>query len=470
LKKRGASTSTLIGSLIVGLLIGAGIIYAAAPTLGLGSATTKTVQVGTATTTVNGGTATTTVVSTVSAAGSGLCNGQTLTIGALNDLSGDLSAQGKGDLLAENHAITDINAYLQSSGCNLKFALNSQDYQLKNALALSQFQAMIAAGVQVVIGPLNSGTAQFILPTADSNHVVLISPSSTSAALAFPPTASTPKYLFRTAPADTAQGLADARIMVDRGVQGAIIINRDDTYGNGLANSTRIDLIADGVSAANIKGPYKYDTTTTDFSSLISQIASDYTTLSSAVGAAHVAIYAVSFQELGTLLIQAHNSNPSLLTTTLPWFGTDGEAQNQILVNATGSGSEMAQVRLPSTLFNVINNTKTAAFIASLTPSERAIAASNFFYTLEGYDDTWLAALATLSAGKYDGTAIHGVMASVANGFYGLTGWEGLQDTQDRIPGSYQVWKVVQSGSAYDWVLAGTWSYDTDRVTWINPP
>lgn len=459
----------------MGLLIGAGVVYAAAPSLGLGSGTTRTatttVQVGTATTTVNGGTATTTIVSTVSGGGgSGLCNGQTLTIGALNDLSGDLSAQGKGDLLAENHAITDINAYLQSSGCNLKFALNSQDYQLKNALALSQFQAMIAAGVQVVIGPLNSGTAQFILPTANSNHVVLISPSSTSAALAFEPSASAPKYLFRTAPADTAQGLADARIMVDRGVQGAIIINRDDTYGNGLANSTKIDLIRDGVSSANIKGPYKYDTTTSDFSSLISQIASDYTTLSSAVGAAHVAIYAVTFQELGTLLIQAHNSNPSLLATTLPWFGTDGQAQNGVLVNATGAGSEMAQVKLPSTLFNVANNTRTAAFVASLTPSEKAIAASNFFYTLEGYDDTWLAALAVLSAGKYDGTAIHNVMASVANSFFGLTGWEGLQTSQDRIPGSYQVWKVVQNGAKYDWVLAGTWSYDADTVSWTNPP
>jgi predicted metalloprotease with PDZ domain len=89
LKKRGASTASLIGTLIVGLLIGAGITYAAAPSLGLKS-------------TVSGGTQyVTTTVTTSNAQAAGLCNGQTITIGALNDLSGSLSAQGKGDLAAE---------------------------------------------------------------------------------------------------------------------------------------------------------------------------------------------------------------------------------------------------------------------------------------------------------------------------------------------------------------------------------
>ena len=254
MKKRGASTAAIIGSLIVGLLIGAVIIYAAAPSLGLSSTKTSTLGGSTITTTVGGSTITTTVgagvtvttavTSTVSftvtsgGAGSGLCNGQTISIGALNDLSGSLSAQGKGDLAAEQLAIQDVNSYVQSSGCNLTFQLNAQDYKLDNPTALSELQAMYSSGVQVVIGPLNSGTAQYILSTADSDHVVLISPSSTSAALGFLPTASSPKYLFRTAPNDAAQGQADAREMVTEGAQGVIIINRDDTYGDGLANAT----------------------------------------------------------------------------------------------------------------------------------------------------------------------------------------------------------------------------------------
>ena len=138
MKKRGVSTVIAIGTLIVGLLIGAGVIYGAAPALGLGGTTTTTAagRTSTFTTSVGGGTTTTTVaggtvtLTTSVGGGGGLCNGQTVTIGALNDLSGQLSSQGAGDLASENLAITDVNAYTQSAGCNLTFKLNAVDYKL----------------------------------------------------------------------------------------------------------------------------------------------------------------------------------------------------------------------------------------------------------------------------------------------------------------------------------------------------
>ncbi len=427
------------------------MLYAAAPSIGLGGTTVTQTGSGS------------TVTSTVQAAG-GLCGGQTVTIGALNDLSGQLSSQGKGDLAAEQLAIQDVNAYTAAAGCKLTFSLNANDYKLDTPTALTQLQAMQASGIQVVIGPLNSGTAAGILSFANSNHIVLISPSSTSPALAIPN-----DYLFRTAPNDAAQGQADARILLDRGATAVIIINRDDTYGNGLANATKTFLLQDN-SKVVVKGPYKYDTATSDFSSLITQIGSDWTTLSGQVGASHVAIFAVSFQELGTLLLQAQKSNPALLSTPLPWFGTDGDAQNTVLSNST-TGPVVSQVKLPSTLFNVVNNSRTNDFFARIkgTPAYAAIA-SNVFYSLEGYDDVWLAALSIMSAGANSGTAIHNVLPGVAANFFGLTGWEGLQASGDRIPGSYQVWKVVKNGATFSWVLAGTWDYSTDSVTWISPP
>jgi branched-chain amino acid transport system substrate-binding protein len=458
LKKRGASTATVIGSLIVGLLIGAGVgAYALGPSV-VGTKTTTVVS------TAAGGASTFTTTITAAAAG-GLCNGQTVTIGALNDLSSTLSSQGKGDLAAEQLAIQDVNSYLQTSGCKLTFALDANDYKLDTPTALSQLQAMQAAGIQVVIGPLNSGTAAGILAFANSNHIVLISPSSTSAALGIPN-----DYLFRTAPNDAAQGQADARMILDRGAKAVILINRDDTYGNGLANATKVNLLKDNPNIV-VKGPYKYDTSTTDFTSLITQIGSDYTALSSQVGASNVAIYAVSFQEIGTLLLQAQKQNPAILSTSLPWFGTDGTAQNTLLSNST-TGPAMSQIRLPSTLFNVANNSLTNAFFARIkgTPAYAAIA-SNVFYSLEGYDDIWLAALSILSAGANSGTAIQHILPQVASAFFGLTGWEGLDPNGDRLPGAYQIWKVVKNPSGtFSWVLAGTWDFNTDTVTWTSPP
>ncbi len=463
LKKRGASTSVVIGSLIVGLLVGAGVVYVAAPSLGLGSGGSGTVTV----TTGASGTVTVTTTAISSAQASGLCNGQTITIGALNDLSGELSAQGKGDLAAEQIAINEINNFTKASGCNLNFKLNNQDYALDNTKALNALSAMYTQGVQVVVGPLNSGTAAAILSYANQNHIVLISPSSTSPALHV--TDTTNNYLFRTAPNDAAQGQAIARELLTQGAKAVIIINRDDTYGGGLANATKAFLVKDGMSASAIGGPYKYATSTTDFTSLITQVTNEFNTLNTGAAAGHVAIVSISFQEIGPLLQQASTQSPAIYNN-VPWYGSDGEAQNSLLSNST-VGQYTAHVELPSTLFNVVNNSKTLEFYTKYAGTSQlaAITGGGVFYTMEGYDDTWLAALAIMTAGQNSGTAIHNVFVQVANGFYGLTGWEGL-DGNDRIPGSYQIWKVVASGTTYSWVLAGTYDYNSDSVSWVSPP
>ena len=465
MKKRGASTASLIGILIVGLLIGAGIGVFIAPSVGMAGTTTATVSGGVSTSYI------TSTVTTAASAASGLCNGQTVTIGALNDLSGGLSSQGKGTYAAEQLAITDVNAYTSAAGCKLTFALNNQDYKLDTPTALSELTAMYASGIQVVVGPLNSGAAAGILNYADTNHIVLISPSSTSIALAIPN-----DYLFRTAPDDAAQGQADAKELLSAGAKAVIVVNRDDTYGDGLANSTITWLKLDDPSIV-IGGPTKYDTSTSDFTSIISTMSSEYSSLSSQVGAANVAIYIVAFQEYGSILSQTKTEAPNLLGTTLPWFGTDGIAQNADLSNSTSSVASIAQgVGVYSTLFGVLeNNSKAIAFYNRLStmPSTRAaILGGGAFYDFEGYDDVWLAALSILACGTNSGTCIQSILPSVAGNFYGLTGAETLNAAGDRalFAGSgYQVWKVVSNGaSSWEWILAGAWDYATDTVTWTT--
>ena len=461
MKKRGASTASLIGILIVGLLIGAGIGVFIAPSVGMGAGTT----------TVSGGTSTiTTTVTTSASVASGLCNGQTVTIGALNDLSGGLSSQGKGDLAAEQLAIQDVNAYVKQTGCSLTFALNNQDYKLDTPTALSELTAMYAAGIQVVVGPLNSGAAAGILNYADTNHIVLISPSSTSIALAIPN-----DYLFRTAPDDAAQGQADAKELLASGAKAVIVVNRDDTYGDGLANSTVTWLKLDDPSII-IGGPTKYDTSTSDFTSIISTMSSEYSSLSSQVGAANVAIYIVAFQEYGSILAQTKAQAPNLLGTKLPWFGMDGIAQNADLSNSTTSvASIAASVGVYSTLFGVLsNNSQAIAFYNRIagTSAGAAILGGGAFYDFEGYDDVWVAALSVISCGANSGTCIQSVFTSVADHFFGLTGAETLNAAGDRtlFDGSgYQIWKVVSNGaSSWEWILAGYWDYATDSVVWTT--
>lgn len=392
----------------------------------------------------------------------GLCSsGRTITIGELTDLSSALSTQGTrakdGSLLA----INDINSFISSGGCSLRFAVTVDDYALDNSMALTDLQSLTASGVQVVVGPLNSGAAQYILQYADSNHVVLISPSSTSPALALPN-----DYLFRTAPNDAAQGLADARMLIDRGASAVIIVQRHDTYGDGLANAIATRFQALG---GKVIDTIQYDTSTTDFTAVVTTLYNDYQS-ANATYPNKVAIDAISFEESGLMLVQTNALHPSLLNGHLPWFGTDGEAQDTVLTGSTSSGPLVAKVRLPSTLYAPANNTKTLALDSRFAASYPGNICDSF--CLGAYDDVWLAALATLQAGSYNGTKIQSMMLTVASNYYGVTGWTGLESSGDRLPQTYQIWKVINQGTPNvpTWVIAGIWDAFTDTINWSSPP
>ncbi len=393
----------------------------------------------------------------------GLCSsGRTLTIGALYDLTDGLSNQGNRAKASSQIAIDDINAFLATGGCSLRFAVNVSDYGLGNDLdnqkALTALQAFAASGVQVVVGPLNSGSAQFILSYANSNHIVLISPSSTSPAISI-----NNDYLFRTVPNDLAQGLADARMLWDQGAKAVVIVNRHDTYGDGLADATAKRFTELG---GFVQSKIAYDTSTSDFTAIITQLNTDYAAADAAYPG-QVAIDAITFEEIRSLLIQTDQQHPNLLSTPFPWFGTDGQAANTLISNNATAGPLVARVKLPSTLYATTNNTKSIELFTKFVAQRPSDLCDS--YCLGAYDDVWLAALATLQAGSYDGTAIQKVLSTVASNTYGVTGWLGLEASGDRVPTAYQIWKVVNP-TAPTWVLAGTWDKSTDAITWISPP
>lgn len=382
-----------------------------------------------------------------------------MTIGELLDLSGSLSDQGKKAQDSSTLAVKDLNTALATTGCNLKFAISVDDYAHDNAKALSGLQAFAASGISVVVGPLNSAAALYILDYANTHHIVLISPSSTSPTLAIPN-----DYLFRTAPNDVAQGAADGRILWDRGAKAVIIIEIHDAYGDGLANATATKFKSLG---GTVIDTIPYDESATTFTSQVDQINSDYTANNATKGP--IAIDAISFQEFGTIIQEMNSAHPALINTKMPWFGTDGEAQNTLIANSSSTvGALVAKVRLPSTLYAAANNTRSLAFATEFQAAYPNVGCDT--YCLGAYDDVWLGALATMQAGSTDGAKIQPVVSSTAFGMYGLTGPMALQPSGDRIPTSYQIWKVVASGTGGSWTLAGTWDQSSDSVTWTSPP
>ncbi len=425
-ERSGVSTTIATVLLVVGLVVGAGIGYAVT-------------SISTTTNTTSGGLP------------------ATVSIGVLDDLTDGLSGEGIKINFTVHQAITDINNYIAGTSYagKVKFNVVVENYALDNTQAQNAMNTFKSDGISVVVGPLNSGTAQALLSFADSNQIVMISPSSTSAAIAIPN-----DYLFRTAPTDVVQGQADARMMFQDGVKYLVQVYRQDTYGSGLANYTKANFIADG---GTVVASIPYDTTSTNFATTLSSLNSDWSTAVSAAGGNNnsVAIQLIAFDEGATLIQQASTSYPNLLKTAQPWYGTDGVEGETVFTNST-IASAIQAVRLPSSVFGFTNSSKTQPLTATSQTCDS--------YPLGAYDDMWIAALSLLACGKNSGSCVQSVITSVADNYYGVTGWTELNANGDRAVSDYLIYCITGPSSNLAWTVCGSWSYQTDSVTWTHQP
>jgi branched-chain amino acid transport system substrate-binding protein len=413
---------------------------------------------------------------------SGLClSGRTITVGELLDLSDGLSAQGIRARDSSLLAINDINNFLSSAGCSLKFAVSVSDYALDYSRVLGDLQTFASQGIQVVVGPLNTAAIAAVLPYANSHHIVLISPDVTSIALAIPN-----DYLFRTAPNDRWQGMADARMAQAEGATKLVIVQRHDPYGDSLANATASDFkyLAGNTGIVDTNRcvgsdtvcVIQYDPSITDFTTTIGALTNDFNALN-ATATNTVSIDAISFEEFTQIIHQVSLQVPSLLNGRLPgtgagptsmWTGTDGEAQDTVISSDSTSGPLVSRIRLPSTVYGFLNNTKTERLYATFASTYPGNICDLF--CTGAYDDVWLAALATLQVGSYNGTRIQAAMLTVAGNYYGVTGWTQLEASGDRVASIYEIWKVVTpSGGTPSWVYAGSWDATTNTFVGFNP-
>ena len=393
----------------------------------------------------------------------------TFTIGDLQDLTSTLAGQGHDDVVTSGFAISDINAWIQTTALKGKvtFQQSLQDYKQDNTLTTTIMNSFLTQGIHVTVGPLNSGTALAVLPFADSNQIVMLSPSSTSPLAAIPD-----DYLFRTPPTDVFQGGADAHEFVQSGVKDVVILYRNDAYGSALANSTATNFKALG---GQVEAQIPYDISTSNYVPVLGQLDSAYKAAVGKFGASAVGIYIISFDEFAEIAVQASTNYPDLLQSPLPWFGVDGQGNEAPLVNSTYASVDL-QTRLVASYPGFSNNPLTQSVCARQLAARDTLCTG---YTLGTYDDMWLAALAILYCAPsthytatQNGACMQQVLPSIAAGFLGSTGVTILNTAGDRLYGSYEFFCIVPgatSGSA-KWIVCGTYDAGTQTVSWIVKP
>ncbi|MCD8126274.1 MAG: ABC transporter substrate-binding protein [Clostridiales bacterium] len=156
----------------------------------------------------------------------------TITLGMIGPMTGSLAVYGTHVANGVNLAIEQINA---AGGVTVgdetyELAVESKDDQGDSTECLNAMNALISDGIELVIGSATSGCTSSITSVANSEGVVLITPSGTADALT-----TEMDYVFRTCFKDSFQGELAAQYASDEGhTKVGIVYCSADTYSAGL--------------------------------------------------------------------------------------------------------------------------------------------------------------------------------------------------------------------------------------------
>ncbi|GAH05397.1 unnamed protein product, partial [marine sediment metagenome] len=127
---------------------------------------------------------------------------ETIKIGCVMDLSGDLAAMGARMLNGARLAVEEINAAGGVLGKQVE--LVEEDGKTDPAAGLERVKKLIEIdGVQVIVGPMISGSSKLAIPYAKEHKVPLITMSATAFELS---EMEGTEWFFRACLLDDAQG------------------------------------------------------------------------------------------------------------------------------------------------------------------------------------------------------------------------------------------------------------------------
>ena len=387
----------------------------------------------------------------------------TILIGALLPLTGTRSSFGESAEASLTLAVDDVNNQLAKSGSSSRVGLVIEDTKTDPGIALEKLKYLKSQGVQIVIGPATSANVAAVRDYADQNGILILSPSSTATQLTIPN-----DNVFRFVPDDSHQALAIAKKMWQDGVRVVVPMWRSDIFGEGLHSALNENFKRLGGKVVEGVG---YKPPTGDFSASLNRInfifwEQDLKALASRVneevkryGADRVGVYAVSFDEIVPIMIQAER-HPGL--SSVKWYGSDGTALNPGLVKNVDAASFAVKTSFANPIY-AVDDDKNSRFIEVNEHITKEVGHPHESYAELAYDALWVAALTCDKVvGANQKTTDHNnsnllskTLLRVASSYDGITGKMLLNDAGDRIPGSYDFWSITRknddNASEYEW-------------------
>ncbi|BEP18285.1 ABC transporter substrate-binding protein [Pyrofollis japonicus] len=373
-----------------------------------------------------------------------------IPIGLAIAVSGGYAVDGPRRLKGALLAIEEMNKLLEQAGAPFRFKPIHEDTKANPQEAVNVVKRFISNGIQVIIGPLSTSETAAVMPIANDAHVVVISPSSTGKAAAFPD-----DYVFRMPPPDTAQGPALAKLIYNLGYRKLVIIARNDDYGRGLAELVKNTFTKLGGKAEMILyHPEKQDLSqeVNTLAAKVSKFGADKKT----------AVLIIAFDNDGRQILERASKIDVL--GKVQWFGPDSMAR-KTFVQVPEIAAFLEKVHILITKPAIARNPVTEHFEKLY---EQKYGEKPTPYAYYAYDAAWIAMLSVLTAGKYDGEAIKAVLPTVAFHFMGATGHKVLDKNGDAAIADYTISTVVKTDGGYAFKDIGILHGATGAVEWYK--
>jgi branched-chain amino acid transport system substrate-binding protein len=211
---------------------------------------------------------------------------ETVKVGALIPFSGGLSIMGKTAQAALDTAESNVERLF----FDMDIEIIAEDTETNPDVALEKIKILHDQGIKVIIGPFSSSCVEKIKPFADENHILIISPTSTSPSLA------EDDMIFRMHLNDNYKAAAVAEFMQQQDYQSVALLYRDDTYGNEYASAFK-PLWSD--LGGTIFGEVKYSVDQSDFTDTVQQL--NQIVQDNVGSASQTVVLTISYEEIGDI-------------------------------------------------------------------------------------------------------------------------------------------------------------------------
>ena len=165
----------------------------------------------------------------------------TFKIGGQGPLTGGAAIYGNAVMNAAQIAVDEINA----SDSAIKFEFQAQDDEADSGdKAINAYNTLMDWGMQILLGPVTSGSGITVAAQANDERTFLLTPSGSSVDLI-----ADKDNAFQVCFTDPNQGIASADYFADNfaGAKVAVIYRNDDAYSQGIRDTFVAEAAAKGV-------------------------------------------------------------------------------------------------------------------------------------------------------------------------------------------------------------------------------